>query len=242
MAHFYLSETLIDPVVGDVIEVTGSEARHAVAVARLRVGEQISIGNGCGLIVTGPVISAEASSFSVRVESVSQVPRQTPAVFLAQALAKADRDELAVQAAVELGVDGVIPWAARRSVSRWAGPKVERGIQKWSSVIREGAKQSIRGWLPELRGLADTDELCRSGAEFRILVMDPTAGHSLAEIPLDDRDLLLIVGPEGGIDPEETDALVAAGGEPVKLGHAILRTSTAGPAAISVLNTRLGRW
>ncbi|MCW5945176.1 MAG: 16S rRNA (uracil(1498)-N(3))-methyltransferase, partial [Cryobacterium sp.] len=172
MAHFYLNETLIEPAVGDVIEVTGSEARHAVTVARLRVGEEISIGNGRGLITTGQVSTAEASRFSVRIESVSQVRRQTPAVFLAQALAKADRDELAVQAAVELGADGVIPWAARRSVSRWTGPKVEKGIQKWTSVIREGTKQSVRGWLPELRNLADTTELCRNSAEFRILVLD----------------------------------------------------------------------
>ncbi|MBX3088980.1 MAG: 16S rRNA (uracil(1498)-N(3))-methyltransferase [Cryobacterium sp.] len=242
MAHFYLSELLVDPAVGDAIEVTGSEARHAVAVARLRVGEEISIGNGRGLIATGPVITAETSRFSVMVDSVSQVPRQTPSIFLAQALAKAGRDELAVQAAVELGVDGVIPWAARRSVSRWVGSKVEKGIQKWASIIREGTKQSVRGWLPELRGLAETDELCRNGAEFRILILDPTADHSLTEISLDGRDLLLIVGPEGGIDPGEIDALVAAGGEPVRLGQNILRTSTAGPAAISVLNTRLGRW
>ncbi len=242
MAHFYLSESLADPAVGEAIEVTGSEARHAVTVARLKVGEEISIGNGRGLIATGSVITAEPSRFSVRVESISSLPRQSPAIFLAQALAKADRDELAVQAAVELGVDGVVPWAAKRSVSRWVGDKAEKGLRKWASVIREGTKQSVRGWLPELRELADTAELCRSAAEFRILVMDPTAELSLTEISLDSRNLLLIVGPEGGVEPAELEAFVTAGGEAVKLGRNILRTSTAGPAAIGVLNSRLGRW
>ncbi len=247
MAHFYLDESLVSAAVGDRISITGAEARHAVTVSRLGVGESISIGNGAGLVVAGVVVSAEHTELVVEVSAVTEVRRATPAVFLAQALAKGDRDELAVQVATELGVDGVIPWTAARSISRWEGAKVAKGRDRWAAVVREASKQSVRPWLPDVLDLVTTKQLARLASTdqaegVRMLVLEPTAATPLSALDFDRRDLVLVVGPEGGITPQELDALSAAGADIVRLGDEVLRTSTAGPAALAVLAVALGRW
>lgn len=242
MAHFYLSEDLAAAVVGDRVSITGTEARHAVTVSRLAVGETISIGNGAGLIVAGPIVVAEHTELAIEVTNVITEERREPAVFLAQALAKGDRDELAVQAATELGIDGVIPWTAARSISRWEGAKVAKGRDRWFAVVREATKQSIRSWIPDVLDLVTTKQLARLADGARLIVLEPTASQSLSELELDDRDLVLVVGPEGGVSPQELDLLSAAGASIVRLGDEVLRTSTAGPAAVAVLNVKLGRW
>ncbi len=243
MAHFYLVEDLESAVVGDRVALVGAEARHAVTVSRIAVGETVSIGNGAGLVVTGEVVSAEHAELAITVNEVHEHPHRQPALFLVQALAKGDRDELAVQAATELGVDGVIPWQAARSISRWEGAKVAKGRDRWTAIVREASKQSIRPWVPDVLDLATTKQLAAMvSSAVRMLVLDPTAEAPLASLTLDDRDLLVVVGPEGGIAPQELATLTAAGAELARLGPEVLRTSTAGPAAIAVLNVGLGRW
>jgi 16S rRNA (uracil1498-N3)-methyltransferase len=242
VAHFYLAEELEDAAPGDPVRLTGPEARHAVTVSRLRVGETIAVGNGRGLVVTGPIASAEHAELVLTAGTVERIERAGVAVILAQALAKGDRDELAVQAATELGVDAVIPWAAGRSISRWEGAKVQKGVDRWIAVTREAAKQSMRPWLPDVLDLVTTKQLARLASETRMIVLEPTASIRLTALDLDGRDLLVVVGPEGGLSPDEVDSLAAAGAEPVRLGDEVLRTSTAGPAAIAVLNAKLGRW
>jgi len=234
MASLYLSDYLEAAAVGDSITLEGDEAKHAVTVARTRVGQRLAIGNGRGLIAHGTVSSLDP--FALTVDRVVLEPLAEPQLWLVQALAKGDRDELAVQAATELGISGVIPWAAERSVSRWQAAKIEKGRLRWESIVREASKQSIRAWTPVVEPLATTTQL-------RGFVLDPTAAVALTEVPLPDRGrIALIVGPEGGISPRELDLLEQQGSVRVRLGSEILRTSTAGPAAIAVLNARLGRW
>ena len=242
MSSLYLLSDLDDPQDGQTVTVTGAEARHAVTVNRLRVGETTSVGNGKGLVATGTVVDAGGAQFSIRVATVHRVPLSTPALWLAQALAKGGRDELAIQAATELGVDGVIPWAAGRSVVRWEGAKASKGPERWGTIVREAAKQSVRSWLPEVHPLVSTAGLAGLASSKRMLVLEPTATAQLSGIALDDRDLVLVVGPEGGIAPTELAQLEEVGAVAVRLGDTVLRTSTAGPAAIAVLNARLDRW
>lgn len=247
MAHRYLDETISNAAVGDRVVLGGAESRHAVTVSRVAAGEAISVGDGAGLVISGTVVIADPTGLELEVETLERVERRSPAVFLAQALAKGDRDELAVQAATELGVDGVIPWSASRSVSRWEGAKVAKGTERWRAIVREASKQSLRAWVPDVLDLVSTKQLAAmaSMAEpvaIRMLVLEPTADLPLSALTPDGRDLLLVVGPEGGIAPQELEQLVAAGAELVRLGPEVLRTSTAGPAALAALNTPLGRW
>jgi len=242
MASLYLNPELepADAEIGSRVSVGGDEARHAVSVARVRIGERIAIGDGSGFVVRGAVIEASAAAVTIEVDEVRHDPEPEPPLWLAQALAKGDRDELAIQAATELGVAGVIPWASERSVSRWDGAKAAKGRERWTSIVREASKQAVRSRVPEVAALASTAELV--GLPGRLLVLDPLGDIALTELPLDARRITLVVGPEGGIAPREFDALVGAGALRVRLGPEVLRTSTAGPAALAVLNARLGRW
>jgi 16S rRNA (uracil1498-N3)-methyltransferase len=242
VANLYLSDELGEPAVGEIAVVAGPDARHAVTVSRLAVGESVSVGTGLGVVASGIVTAIAPSEFSFRVDAVERRERPSPAIWLAQALAKGDRDELAIQAATELGADGVIPWSASRSISKWEGSKIAKGQQRWSAVVREATKQSARSWIPEVGPLTSTKQLAALAETARVLILDPLADRPLTAIDLDDRDIVLVVGPEGGIAPIELDVLYAAGATGASLGDGILRTSTAGPAAIAVLSAKLGRW
>ena len=241
MASLYLSDELGIPVPGGRVEITGDEARHALQVARLRVGERIAVGDGRGTIARGVVAEAAPGVLAVDVDEVVHEPEPRPALWLAQALAKGDRDELAIQAATELGVAGVIPWAAERSVTRWEGAKVARNEQRWRTIVREASKQAIRSRVPELAPLTTTAQL--AALPGLVIVLEPTAATPLTAVTLDDVDrVTLVVGPEGGVAPRELERLAESGAVLARLGAEVLRTSTAGPAALAVLNARIGRW
>ena len=251
MAHFYLDDSLAaqlaatDAPLGLVVRLTGPDARHASTVSRVRPGEHLRLGDGAGLVVAGEVLDASPQEVSLRVESVERHDEPRPRVVLVQALAKGDRDELAVQAATELGVDAIVPWQAARSVSRWDAAKAEKGRARWATIVREASKQAIRARVPEVEPLATTAAIAGRAASATVLVLDPLAEHPLTALTaaeLGERDVLLVVGPEGGVAPEELAALTAAGARGVRLGATVLRTSTAGPAAIAVLSGMLGRW
>ncbi|HET8896388.1 MAG TPA: 16S rRNA (uracil(1498)-N(3))-methyltransferase [Protaetiibacter sp.] len=241
MASLYLSDELGVPVPGSRVEVTGDEARHALQVARIRVGERIAVGDGRGTIARGVVAEGAAGVLTVDIDEVVREPQPRPELWLAQALAKGDRDELAVQAATELGVAGVIPWTAERSVTRWEGAKVARNQQRWHTIVREASKQAIRARVPEVAPLATTAQL--TALPGLVIVLEPTASTPLTAVALDDAErITLVVGPEGGVAPRELERLAEAGAVLARLGPEVLRTSTAGPAALAVLNARLARW
>ena len=243
MASLYLHPQLsaADAVIGSRVEVTGDEARHALQVARVRPGERLSLGDGRGTVVRGAVVEAGQGVLAIEVDEVVHEPEPTPALWLVQALAKGDRDELAIQAATELGVTGVIPWAAERSVARWEGAKVARGEERWRSIVREAAKQAIRPRVPEVAALATTAQL--AALDGLTIVLEPSADLPLTAVAIDEAQrITLVVGPEGGVSPRELEKLADAGAVVARLGSEVLRTSTAGPAALAVLNARLGRW
>ena len=248
MAHFYLDETLAlaSAAAGHEVALTGPDARHAVTVARLRAGETVRVGDGAGTIALGGVRDAAPDRVVLVLESVDAHPEPPTRLTLVQALAKGDRDELAIQAATELGVDAIVPWQAARSVSIWKGPKADKGRARWQAIVREASKQAIRPRVPSVAPIATTRELVAQAGEVdvSVLVLEPTAPDRLSALTPDElgSEVLLVVGPEGGVAPDELAALTTAGARPVRLGDTVLRTSTAGPAALSVLSTTLGRW
>jgi 16S rRNA (uracil1498-N3)-methyltransferase len=248
VSWLYLREGIdaSDVGVGSELSIVGSEARHAVTVNRARIGDRLTIGDGRGLLAAGAVIRAAPDEMVIEVDEVHAIPEPSPMVTLVQALAKGGRDELAIQAATELGVDAVVPWSAERSISRWTGPKVSKGLDRWRAIVREATKQSVRGWLPTVATLATTHELAARCTGSHVLVLEPSASRRLSEWSADPdqpaKPILLVVGPEGGISPAELELLSTAGARTVRLGEPVLRTSTAGPAALAVLNGILGRW
>ena len=242
MSSLYLREDLEAVDAGDRLTLTGPEAKHAATVNRTRPGQTVLIGNGRGLVAAGEVVVATGAELTIEVASVRQEERPAPRITLVQALAKGDRDELAIQAATELGVDRVVPWSASRSVSRWDGAKIAKGRDRWSTIVREASKQSIRAWVPEVGELATTAQIAALAVDADVLVLEPTGDTALTAFTPGERDLVLVVGPEGGIAPGELEVLHGAGARIVRLGDTVLRTSTAGPAALAVLNAALGRW
>ncbi len=190
--------------------------------------------------MSGPVLSVDGGVVSLEARDIRREAAAVPELWLVQALAKGDRDELAIQAATELGVSGVIPWAAERSVSRWDGIKADRGRERWAAIVREATKQSIRARIPVVESMMSTSAVATLPG--LTLVLEPTAPIPLTSVALEGERINLVVGPEGGIAPRELEAFVSAGATPVRLGTEVLRTSTAGPAALAVVNAGLGRW
>ncbi|MEY4743088.1 MAG: hypothetical protein RIR34_427 [Actinomycetota bacterium] len=222
----------------------GAEAKHAISVRRMRVGEGIQLANGAGLRVIGNVSRVDANALLVAVDEVIQEEVPQPSITLVQALAKGDRDEMAVQAGTELGISAVIPWQSDRSVSRWEGAKIAKGVQRWQAIATEAAKQALRAFNPSVAEPVTSKQLANLVADFtQVLVLDPTAEIGLAAIELPSSGTIaIVVGPEGGITDGELALLEAKGAKRVHLGDSILRTSTAGMAAIAVIESRLGRW
>ena len=232
------------PAQGSVVLLDGAEAKHAISVRRMRVGEGIQLANGDGLRVIGSVSRVDANALLVAVDEVIQEAVPQPSITLVQALAKGDRDEMAVQAGTELGISAVIPWQADRSVSRWEGAKIAKGVHRWQAIATEAAKQALRAFNPSVAEPVTSKQLANLVPDFtEVLVLDPTAEVGLAAIELaSSGTIAIVVGPEGGITDGELAALEAKGAKRVHLGDSILRTSTAGMAAIAVIESRLGRW
>jgi 16S rRNA (uracil1498-N3)-methyltransferase len=228
----------------DTYTLDGPEGHHAAAVQRLRAGEELTLADGRGGTAAAVVIAAGRGSLNVSITSRAYAQPPDPRLVVVQALAKGDRGEMAVQAMTEAGVDEIVPWAAERSVVQWRGERGDRARQKWVATAREAAKQARRSWLPPVgragSSRAVADRLGAAAAAF-VLHEEAAARLSTVELPATG-EIVLVVGPEGGIAPAELAAFEAAGARPVRLGDTVLRTSTAGVAALAVLSARLGRW
>ncbi|MEO7270325.1 MAG: 16S rRNA (uracil(1498)-N(3))-methyltransferase [Knoellia sp.] len=228
---------------GDVVVLDGPEGRHAATVKRTKVGERLRLSDGVGRVVTGDVASVERDRLTLRTESIEVVPEPSPRFVLVQALAKGDRDDQAIEAATELGVDEVVPWQASRSIVQWRGDRGAKAWAKWDAVLVAATKQSRRARRPFLVPAATTSALAdRIATGATAYVLHEDADEPLAALTLpSEGDVLVVVGPEGGIAPEELDTLKAAGASIVRLGDTVLRSSSAGPAALAVLSAA-ARW
>ena len=234
---------LCDDLSGDVVRLSGPEGRHAATVRRVRVGEAVDLADGHGTRARCTVAAVGHDTVDLRVVERVDEPRPAPWLVLAQAIAKGDRGELAVELATEVGVDEVLPWAAARCVVKWDGPRGDRALARWRSTAREAGKQSRRARHPVVGDPVDLDALLARTAAATTLVLHEQAQTALASVVLPaDGDVLLVVGPEGGITDRELERLTGAGATAVRLGSSVLRTSTAGAAAAAVVSARTARW
>jgi 16S rRNA (uracil1498-N3)-methyltransferase len=231
---------------GERYTLDGAEGHHAAAVQRLRAGETLVLADGRGGTASAEVTAVGRSSLDLRVTGRRYADPPDPRLAVVQGIAKGDRGELAVQAMTEAGVDEIVPWAASRSVAQWRGERGDKARAKWVATAREAAKQARRPWLPVIGGDPDCSTkrvAARVGAAAAAFVLHEEATDRLSAVELPAAgEVLLVVGPEGGISDAELGAFVAAGASAVRLGAEVLRTSTAGVAALAVLSVRLNRW
>jgi len=229
--------------VGQTYVLSGEEGKHAATVKRLRAGEAIQLTDGTGIRIEAKVLENRGASLELAIESITEEEPSSLQLTLVQALAKGDRDELAVQAATELGAVSIVPWQANRCVSKWEDAKLVRGVTRWQTIVAEAAKQSLRVTTPNVLSAVSSSELAEMVPSFdTVLILDPTGEKSLKSfLPLTGK-LAVVVGPEGGIDLSELELLEQAGAKRVHLGTGILRTSTAGLAAISAILALGSAW
>ncbi|QFY07220.1 16S rRNA (uracil(1498)-N(3))-methyltransferase [Nonomuraea phyllanthi] len=236
----FLSEELDGPE----LTLGGPEGRHAASVRRLRPGERVDLTDGAGRVAECVVREVLKDALTLDVLRRHEVDPPQPRLVVVQGLPKGDRGELAVEMMTEAGVDAIVPWAAARSIAQWKGDKVAKGLHRWRSTAREAGKQARRFHLPEIAEPATTAQVGRllAGAALG-LVLHEEAAEPLSGVALPaSGDIVMVVGPEGGVSEEELAGFRAAGAVPVLLGPTVLRTSTAGVAAASVLLSRTGRW
>lgn len=252
-APVFLAESadLSKHAVGSTYVLDGPEGRHAGVVQRRRAGERIDVVDGEGLRLRCTILDVHDAQVDLRVDEQVRDRDAAPYLVLVQALAKGDRDELAIEAATEVGVDAVIPWQASRSIVVWRGDRAARSRARWVATVRAATKQARRARVPHVEDAVTTTTLAARTAQVvadggTVLVL-----HEEATVPLlasdlptagTDHQVLVVVGPEGGIAQDELDELVAAGAQAVRLGPHVLRTSTAGPVALALLADRLGLW
>ncbi|MGA4798975.1 16S rRNA (uracil(1498)-N(3))-methyltransferase [Streptomyces lavendulocolor] len=230
---------------GGTITLDGPEGRHAVSVRRLRVGEEIVLTDGAGTGAYGTVAAVEGKDrLEVAVSEVRTEPAPAPRITVVQALPKGDRGELAVETMTETGVDAIVPWAASRCITQWKGDRGLKALAKWRATAREAGKQSRRLRFPDVADAATTKQVAQllAAADFAaVLHEEGAAPLATAELPATG-EIVLVVGPEGGVSPDELAAFAEAGATPCRLGRSVLRTSTAGTAATALLLGRTGRW
>jgi 16S rRNA (uracil1498-N3)-methyltransferase len=223
--------------------LTGSEGHHAATVRRIRPTERILLGDGEGRLALAEVTAVGDGEVRFRVVERRVEPAPSPRLVVVQALPKGERGELAVELLTEVGVDEIVPWAASRCVAVWRGQRADRGLGRWRATAREAGKQARRAYLPVVRELADLSEVCRRIAVGQGLVLMPTAVRPLAQVELAVHgEVLVIVGPEGGITDAERAELAEAGAVEVRLGPSVQRTSTAGASAAAVILSQTARW
>jgi len=240
----YVQEFPTPPTVGEVIELTGDEGRHAVSVKRTSVGEQIELvdGHGTRAVITVTGVSGKDRLTGV-VDCAANEPASRPTVTVIQALPKAARSELTVDLLTQAGADVIVPWQAGRSVANW-GKKQDKGLAKWRAAARAAAKQSRRSRIPEITPVADQAAVAAliQAAPLALMLHEDATGK-ITDQPVAQVDsVVLIIGPEGGISPAELDAFTTAGAHPVRLGPEVLRTASAGMVALAALGAVTDRW
>ncbi|MFC9995623.1 16S rRNA (uracil(1498)-N(3))-methyltransferase [Nocardia sp. NPDC127526] len=241
---FYLDDI---PAPGATAVLDGPEGRHAATVRRTRVGEPITLSDGHGVVAESEVVAAQKDRLELKVLNRRLADPVTPQVTVVQALPKNDRSELAVELMTEAGADAIVPWQAARCVANWEA-KAHKAVEKWRAAAKQAARQSRRPYIPDVADLhrtSDVVDLVRTAkaAGAVVAALHESGEGRFTELPFTDApEVILIVGPEGGLDDSELSALAAAGADIVLLGPTVLRTSTAAAVALGALGALTPRW
>jgi 16S rRNA (uracil1498-N3)-methyltransferase len=246
VATLFYIDALPDP--GALAVVEGDEGFHAATVRRIRPGEHLVLSDGAGGLARCLVEHAGRDGLHARVLGRWSVAPGQPAVTVVQALPKSERSELAIELATEAGADAVLAWQAARCVANWQGARIDKGLRRWRAAVRSAARQSRRAHIPSVDGVLSTAALTQRirdevSAGAKVLALHESATDRIADVAVAQANsLLLVVGPEGGIAPDEIAALTDAGAVAVRLGPQVLRTSTAASVALGALGVLTSRW
>lgn len=234
-----------DLLEGTQVTLSGPEGRHAVSVVRVKVGEHIDLSDGDGLLIAGRVVEVNNPDELV-IEVLERIMDDVvlPRLVVVQAIPKGDRGERAVELLTEVGADAIVPWAASRCIAQWKGDRAEKALTKWENTAKAAGKQARRSRLPQVTGVATTgDVVSMIAAASGAIVLHEESTTALTDWnPPIDGEIVIVVGPEGGITSDEVEAFRQAGAQIVHMGKSIMRTSTAGAAAVAVLGAVTGRW
>lgn len=244
-APVFLADAIAEPLrTSDRIVLDGDEGRHAAVVRRITIGETVELTDGAGHLARCVVVSVGRQAITCEVVERIDVAAQQPRLVVAQAVPKGDRGETAVETLTEVGVDTIVPWSAARCMVRWKGDRGDKALRRWRSTARAATKQARRAWLPDVADPATTAELAGivRGASLGV-VLHEEAERRIGQLDVPPAgDVVVVVGPEGGVTPDELATLEAAGAVTVRLGPTVLRTSTAGTVAAGVLLAATNRW
>ncbi|ALC06450.1 16S ribosomal RNA methyltransferase RsmE [Corynebacterium deserti GIMN1.010] len=236
----FISDT--DAPVGASVTLDGPEGRHAVTVKRIQVGEKIMLIDGHGASRTCAVTALSGKSvLTAVVEVITEVPRPNPHVTIVQAIPKSERSELTIDLLTQGGADKIVAWQASRCVAKWAG-KEEKSLGKWQVAAESAAKQSRRATIPEIVGVVGEEgvEKLIKDADLAIILHEE-ATAAIRELTFEG-NVVVIIGPEGGVAPAEIDRFAEAGAHTVKLGPEVLRTASAGMVALAAIGVLSARW
>lgn len=227
---------------GQRLALTGDEGRHAAVVRRIAAGEMILIADGLGAAVRGPVVEVDKLGLVIEVAEQLRTPAGSVRYVAVQALAKGDRSELAIEMLTELGIEEIIPWQSARAIVRWSGDRAEKSQARWQACAREATKQSRRFRVPLVRPVHSTKQVAALVGQAELaLVLHEDAALPLNQVPVPTSGtVMIVIGPEGGITPEELETLSEAGAQTVLISDGVLRTSTAGVVALAGLQLRPG--
>lgn len=240
MLPLFIVENIPDR--GDLV-IEGDEAHHAGSVSRIKIGEKINVTNGVGRIAEVEVLDINKRNIGCRILEVRDEPRSRVVLTVIQALTKGDRARETIELLTEGGAEIIIPWQAAHSIGQWKEDKDAQG--KWRSWAREATKQSRRTWIPEILDLHTTAEVKRRIEDCELAIVlheDGSERFSQVISGATPREILIIVGPEGGISEDEVASFVSAGAHSARLGKPVFRSAHAGVAALSALQSTIGIW
>jgi len=230
------------PLTADTtLVLEGSSGHYLSRVLRLSAGDAVTLFNGDGLDYPAVISEIRSQRVQVRITGSSEPANESPLrITLAQAVCRGERMDYVLQKATELGVFCIQPLTTQRVEIRLDASRQEKRMLHWRGVVTSACEQSGRAAVPEIKPPLALNEWLAAGDFSLALVLDPLAGDRLSGVLVEAGPVAVLVGPEGGLTEDELTLVRDSGLRAVSLGPRVLRTETAGPAAIAVLQSMAG--